>query len=831
MQAPQLSKEQGSEASEQKSSLALSPAIMLAFVAIIAATFICYSPVMFNFFNGDDFVHLTWLAQAIHHPELIWRNFYTSWLDGTTTKFYRPLISVFMVTDYALWGVNGLGFRITNLVFHLSSTLFIFLISKKLAEQAAVEQGSTAEPGVEPVTASPAKRSPLYQLTWPIAAAALFAFYPLHPEAVSWITGRVDSVVTAFCLGSLFFYICYSGSGKIKDLALSIGSAILGLLSKEMAITLPAVFVLYEISYFKPAAGSKLFSIGSALELVVQAIRKTFCFWLLLVAYFGVRYLALGTFVGGYDNSLLFIANMNDFLAGWKHALLMLLVPINKSLIGSHHILSKLWPAALIASSVCALLNFIVERNARRHLFFLLGWIALCLAPVYKLFAIADDLQGSRLAYLATVPVCMLLTCGLLNSSLANKNRVWKILPALSVSFLLGLSCVVLYINNQPWKQAGEANNAIRVSLQSLYNKLNGDPQVLFLGLPDQINGAYTCRNSLDGMTRTPQLDRDIHNCLMVNAFEPIFPFGYLKESISENRDKLFVYRWSTEKGDFEKVELSAAVGENQALWDADALKKTVSVPQQKSAPELSWTQENLLHLRSRGKQPQFVEFDLGARPCFYTDFIEMDLELAVPAGANAGADLLYSNDMYPGFELKRRVHTHFIAGQTRQRLLFALRGLPEWSFGGRTHAFRLLLPHDSELTVKSVSIVPGGLLMPQLSFENSGYFGSKGYYHLHGGQTANEPIIIDASMIAGAKNCCVEITRANLLFEEQNPQVYSNVAMTHQNLKGVKQELKLDPSMFKSPGIYELRVFPIAEDGATICGVASDHIVISVDP
>ncbi|MBX9722889.1 MAG: hypothetical protein K2X81_15920, partial [Candidatus Obscuribacterales bacterium] len=111
-------------------------------VAVCAITIICYSPILFNFFAGDDYVHLTWLhrvikdlsTKVISDPELIWRNFHSSWLDGTTTKFYRPLISVFMVSDYELWGLNGLGFHITNLLFHLASTIFIFFTAKNLEE-------------------------------------------------------------------------------------------------------------------------------------------------------------------------------------------------------------------------------------------------------------------------------------------------------------------------------------------------------------------------------------------------------------------------------------------------------------------------------------------------------------------------------------------------------------------------------------------------------------------------------------------------------------------------------------------------------------------------
>ena len=104
-------------------------AILLVFA--VAITILAYKSVLFNFFAGDDFVHLIWLKDAVKNHELIWRNFHSSWLDGTTTKFYRPLISVFMVLDYVLFNRDGLGFHWTNLTFHLLSVVAVFFYCQK----------------------------------------------------------------------------------------------------------------------------------------------------------------------------------------------------------------------------------------------------------------------------------------------------------------------------------------------------------------------------------------------------------------------------------------------------------------------------------------------------------------------------------------------------------------------------------------------------------------------------------------------------------------------------------------------------------------------------
>lgn len=826
----------------------------LSLVLLVLATLFAYSPVGFDFFAGDDFVHLTWLANAINHHELIWRNFYTSWLDGTTTKFYRPLISVFMVSDYAIWGVNGLGFRLTNMAFHLASSIFIYLIvdrlqstlnaansrepavqtppateSEPLKESGNTTGGTTPSNSIDSISATAAAKSPLDSALWPIAAAALFALHPLHPEAVAWITGRVDSIVTAFCAASLFFYIEWRRKNKLPFMILCFMSMLLGLLSKEMAITLPAVFVWTEIFYGRKWQHAE--SSGGIVRWLIETARRsiqyTWPFWGLLVLYFVLRYFALGTFVGGYDDSLFFISNPKEFIRGWFHAIMMMLVPINRTLMGSHHWMSKAWPAAIIFLGLSSIATIACDRKNRTHFLFLSGWLAFCLIPVYKLFNIADDLQGSRLAYLATVPLCMMLTLGMASAAKLDLLKWWGPVRIAGLLFTLSLSTFLLWTNNQPWKQAGETSNKIRAELQNLFHEIPNDPQILFLGLPDQIGGAYTARNALDGMTKKPQLSRDIRNCLMVNAFEPILPFGFLKESIAEAKDQILIYRWDESSGKFKKVEIAQTTNPKVETWSGAELKRIITIPDQKEKPELNWTAAGAT-LKS-GSKADYIALDLGARPSWSTDFVIARLALEMPTQSSQAMDLLYSNEMYPEFELRRRSHADFSPTKKEQTLIFAMRGLPEWSLGGNTGKFRLLLPSNHTITLKEIAVYPASYVTPLISFDRSGYLGTKGYLHLGKDQT-EQKLSVSTRSVANASNLKVEITRANLLFEEQNPQKTSKVLWKEIPIEGKEGTLTLKFSDFRTPGIYEVRAWAL-DDGGTICGAGSDHIVLSVDP
>jgi hypothetical protein len=664
-----------------------------------------------------------------------------------------------MVTDYMAWGTNGLGFHITNLLFHLSSTVLLFgLVRQAQQQMTGVRNNAVA-----------------------ITAAAVFGLYPLHPEAVSWITGRVDTIVTTFILASLYTYLRWRSNDKPAWLAASIGTFILGLLSKEMAITVPAVICAFELF-----AGRQQ----------LNRFLKTLPFWGVLAGYFVVRRIALGTFVGGYDDSLLFIANLKQFIAGWVHAIRMFVIPLNKEMLGSHALLTKTWELLIAATITLGAIRFVRNPESRRPMLFAAGWLVLSLLPVYKLFAIADDLQGSRLAYLATVPLAVLFAYGL-----CAVRRGWL------AAFFCTVSLVVLWINNEPWRIAGNEMNAMRASLESIYDNVRGDDkQTLLIGMPDHYKGAYESRNAIWGMTKVPQMRWDIWNCLTLNEFEPVHPFGFLKDSLAANKKDVRVFRWDEAEQLFVDVNIDDATTSDTVA---------VSVPAADVAPATP----------NGRAEYTFVP----PTTCWNTDFVRVVLDVVKPSSAPAtGADLLYADDISPEFQLGKRTHAEFVADQTHQSLLFALRSLPEWSFGNGDARLRLMLPPGCVARIKSIEIVPAIRLIPQINFNNAGYMGTKGYMHL-GKDAMTRELSIDATGVPNAASTEVEITRANLLFEQQNADKYSSFAREH-TAAPLKGTFTLHKSEFPAPGIYELRVWAKDADGKLL-GRSSDHIVLSVDP
>ncbi len=87
---------------------------------------------------------------------------------------------------------------------------------------------------------------------WAFVAGALFALHPVHTESVAWIAAVTDLEVTFFYLLTFGFFLAVArpGGGRSEPtLAAMVVAFILALLSKEQAMTLPALATVYEHFY------------------------------------------------------------------------------------------------------------------------------------------------------------------------------------------------------------------------------------------------------------------------------------------------------------------------------------------------------------------------------------------------------------------------------------------------------------------------------------------------------------------------------------------------------------------------------------------------------
>lgn len=153
-----------------------------------------------------------------------WRNtgkiftqdlFYKSWKTG---NYYRPLQSLSFMLDYSLWRLKPFGYHLTNITFHILCGISVYFLILLIIKQ----------------------RLPS------IIASLFFLTHPIHTEAVTYISGRADAMVTALLVLSVIFYF-KSKLSLQRKLLLYGGSVIffiLALLAKENALILPLILML-----------------------------------------------------------------------------------------------------------------------------------------------------------------------------------------------------------------------------------------------------------------------------------------------------------------------------------------------------------------------------------------------------------------------------------------------------------------------------------------------------------------------------------------------------------------------------------------------------------
>jgi hypothetical protein len=113
-----------------------------------------------------------------------------SWMFSTFYMgHYQPLSWITFGIDYLLWGLNPLGFHLTNLVLHGLNAVLVYYLSLRLF-------------GI----ALPHVRNQFVGKISACWVALLFSLHPLRVESVAWATQRRDVLSAFFLLWTVFFF-------------------------------------------------------------------------------------------------------------------------------------------------------------------------------------------------------------------------------------------------------------------------------------------------------------------------------------------------------------------------------------------------------------------------------------------------------------------------------------------------------------------------------------------------------------------------------------------------------------------------------------------------
>jgi len=183
---------------------------------LVLLTLVIYLPVLrCDFINFDDQVYVTennFVQAGWTWGGVKWA--FTTWDGGN----WHPVTWLSHMTDCELFGTNPAAHHAVNVLFHALNVALLYLLLQQL-----------------------------FRSKWAnVFIAAVFAWHPLHVESVAWISERKDVLSTVFALLSLHAYVRFARDKYRPAFWWALVWLALGLMTKPMLVTLPAVFLLLD---------------------------------------------------------------------------------------------------------------------------------------------------------------------------------------------------------------------------------------------------------------------------------------------------------------------------------------------------------------------------------------------------------------------------------------------------------------------------------------------------------------------------------------------------------------------------------------------------------
>ena len=335
----------------------------------------------------------------------------------------RPLVNLSFALNYAIGGLNPVGYRIVNIALHAACGLLIFAIGRRVL-------GSTG---------------------FGFATALLWIVHPLNSEVVDYVTQRSESLMALFFLLTLYASIraldpAHRGVWTVT----AILACLAGMGCKETMAAAPIIVLLYDRAFVFDtwAAG-------------FHARR-----W--LYAGLGATWIALAALISAGPR--VHSAGFASGASPWTYLL-------NQTVMIVRYLRLTVWPANLVvnygwprpltlaavapyAVVVVALLAATVAVSRRSpRLAFAGAWILIILAPTSSIIPIATEVGAERRMYLPIVAIIALAVVCVMR--LASRVRV----PALAAAGVLCAASTALALGTMQRNREYESTARLAVTV------------------------------------------------------------------------------------------------------------------------------------------------------------------------------------------------------------------------------------------------------------------------------------------------------------------------------------------------------------------------------
>jgi len=366
---------------------------------LAAAVWIVFGQTLgFDFVNCDDDQNVydnPTVCQGLTSASVGWS------LAHAQVCNWIPLTTLSHMGDCQMFGLFAGGHHFVNVLWHLAASLLLYLLLRRMTG-----------------------------FLWRSAfVAVLFAVHPLRAESVAWISERKDVMSAVFFMLALGAYARYARHKTPWGSVTVIALFCLGLLSKNMLITLPFVLLLLDywpLQRFRTRPG------------LGEVFREKDPLMFIAVAWAAVGTLVPGLIIND-DQQLTAMARVENAVVSYVIYMKQLVWPnslaFHYPFVRDGSMAWKPWLGFVLLAAVTA---WVVRERARRP-YLLVGWFWYVgmLLPVIGIVQIsADAAHSDRYTYLPEIGLALAATWYAADVTVGWHYRKW----------ILGMAAAVIVV-------------------------------------------------------------------------------------------------------------------------------------------------------------------------------------------------------------------------------------------------------------------------------------------------------------------------------------------------------------------------------------------------
>jgi len=360
-------------------------------IIIVLGIFLYVKSLSFGLTQLDDSIFIKDFNALFSDIKNLGHLFFRGVFFETTDSYYRPLLMVSFMFNKLVSG-DLFGYHVTNLFFHLSSCILLYHFLLKLKLRSDIS----------------------FLLT------LLFTVHPALSQAVVWIPGRNDSMLTTFVLASFICMIYYLETKKWHYILLHFLFFSMALFTKESGIILPVI------------------AFGYLFLLTSTEVKKYF---LLIVGWTAIGFTWL--YMRNISIEPIIKPTASEYVNGFINRLPLFVHYIGKSFLPFN---LSVFPMqadttiylGLIASVLLTVCLFLNKYSNKKMILFSLGWFILFLLPA---FFVPKEINEQAFEHRLYLPIIGLLI--LLSETIPYSE---KYIPNQKIAFWITLIFVATFV-------------------------------------------------------------------------------------------------------------------------------------------------------------------------------------------------------------------------------------------------------------------------------------------------------------------------------------------------------------------------------------------------